>query len=85
MGTNRENREYYESRIVIDSNIHFGKPCIAGTRIAVEDVLKLVQEGIPFEEIIDKYYPDLEVEDIKACVQYATDIVHSEEIYVGVK
>jgi len=74
----------YKSRIIIDPQIHFGKPCVAGTRIPVENVLELVQEGVPFEEIMGKYYPDLSKEDIKACVQYAVDIVRSEEIHVEV-
>jgi uncharacterized protein (DUF433 family) len=55
-----------------------------GTRIPVEDVLELIQENIPFTEIIGKYYPDLEIEDIKACVRYATDLVRSEEIHAEV-
>ena len=75
-------KEKYRQRIVIDPNIHFGKPCIAGTRITVQDVLELVQEGIPFEEIVTKYYPDLDIEDVKACVRYATDIVRSEEVHL---
>jgi uncharacterized protein (DUF433 family) len=74
----------YKKRIIIDSKIHFGKPCVAGTRIPVENVLELVQEGISFKKIIEDYYPDLGVEDIKACVQYALDIIRSEEIYVEV-
>ena len=74
-------KKNYERRIVIDPNVHFGKPCIAGTRIPVEDVLELIQENIPFTEIVEKYYPDLEIEDIKACVKYATDLVRSEEIH----
>jgi uncharacterized protein (DUF433 family) len=74
-------KKIYKERIVINPEIHFGKPCIAGTRIPVEDVLELVQENIPFSEIIEKYYPDLEIEDIKACVRYAKDLVCSEEIH----
>jgi len=73
----------YRERIVIDSRVHFGKPCVVGTRIPVEDVLELIQENIPFDEIIERYYPDLEIEDIKACARYATDLVRSEEIHVG--
>jgi uncharacterized protein (DUF433 family) len=73
----------YRKRIVIDPKIHFVKPCIAGTRITVENVLEPIQEDIPFNEIIEKYYPDLEIEDIKACASYTTDLVCSEEIYVG--
>ncbi|MBM4309294.1 MAG: DUF433 domain-containing protein [Deltaproteobacteria bacterium] len=74
----------YGRRIVIDPKVHFGKASIAGSRIPVEDVLELIQENISFTEIIEKYYPDLEIEDIKACVRYATDLVRSEEIYVEV-
>ncbi len=73
----------YKERIVIDTRIHFGKPCIAGTRIPVENVLELIQEDIPFDRIIEKYYPDLEIEDVKACARYATDLVRSEEIHIG--
>jgi uncharacterized protein (DUF433 family) len=71
----------YERRIVIDPNVHFGKPCIAGTRIPVENVLELIQENISFTEIVERYYPDIEIEDIKACARYATDLVRSEEIH----
>jgi len=71
----------YKERIVIDPKIHFGKPCVAGTRIPVEDVLELIQEGILFSEIVEKYYPDLEIEDVKACARYATELVRSEEIF----
>ena len=76
-----KNRSDYKKRIVIDPKVHFGKPCVAGTRIPVENVLELVQEGIPFEEIVEKYYPDLEIEDVKACARYATELVRAEEIY----
>ena len=78
----KDKREY-KNRIVIDPLIHFGKPCVAGTRIAVENVLELIQEGITFKEIVDSYYPDLEIEDIKACAKYATDLVKHEEIHIG--
>jgi uncharacterized protein (DUF433 family) len=74
----------YRLRIYINPNIHFGKPCVTGTRIPVEDVLELVQEGVSFKEIIESYYPDLQHEDVKACVQYAVDIIRSEEIHVEV-
>ena len=56
-------------KIVVNPNIHFGKPCIAGTRITVQSVLELINEGITFNEIIRDYYPDLIIEDVRACVQ----------------
>ena len=72
-------------RIEVNPNIHFGKPCVAGTRIPVVSVLELVSEGLSFEEITRDYYPDLEIEDIRACVQYAINVVAAEEIHVSVK
>ena len=70
-------------RVAVNPNVHFGKPCVAGTRIPVQNVLELVREGLPFAQIIADYYPDLEVEDIQACVQYAIDTVAVEEIHLA--
>ncbi|MGO8927578.1 MAG: DUF433 domain-containing protein [Limisphaerales bacterium] len=71
------------SRIQVSPEIHFGKPCVAGTRIPVQAVLELVRDGIPTEAIICDYYPDLKPEDVKACVQYAIDIVQAEDLHVS--
>lgn len=71
------------SRISVDTTVHFGQPCVAGTRIPVYCILELVQEGIPFEKIVRKYYPDITVEDVKACVQYATALVKTEEVHLA--
>lgn len=71
------------SRISVDPQIHFGKPCVAGTRITVHDVLELVREGVPFADIVQTYYPDLSVDDIRACVQYAIDVVGLEDIQLA--
>ncbi len=72
------------NRIQISPETHFGKPCVAGTRSPVQAVLELVREAILFESIIRDYYPDLRIEDIQACVQYAIDVVQTEGIHVGV-
>lgn len=69
-----------KDRITVSSQIHFGKPCVAGTRIPVQSVLELVREGLAFADISREYYPDLEPEDIRACIQYAIDAVALEEI-----
>ena len=42
-------------RIVVNPKIHFGKPCVAGTRITVQNVLELLDEGLSFTEIIRDY------------------------------
>lgn len=67
-------------RIAINPQVHFGKPCVAGTRIPVHSVLELVREGIAFPQIIADYYPDLTVDDIRACIQYAMDVLAVEDI-----
>ena len=70
-------------RIIVDPRIHFGKPCIKGTRITVQSILELLDEGITFDEIIRNYYPDLEVEDIRACLKYAIALVAAEDIHIS--
>jgi len=72
-----------QERITVKPGVHFGKPCVAGTRIPVQSVLELVREGLSFAEIIRDYYPDLEPEDVRACIQYAMDVVAAEEIHVA--
>ena len=69
-------------RISVNPQIHFGKPCIKGTRITVQNILELITDGISFETIINDYYPNLEVEDIRACLRYAIALVASEDIHL---
>ena len=72
-----------KTRIAVTPEIHFGKPCVAGTRIPVQNVLELVRDGLSFAEIVRDYYPDLEPEDFRACVQYAIDVVTAEDIHLA--
>ena len=72
-----------KKRIAVNPEIRFGKPCVAGTRIPVQNVLELVREGNSFAEIIRDYYPDLEPEDVRACIQYAIDVVAAEDIHLA--
>ena len=71
----------FRKRITINPEIHFGKPYVVGTRITVDNILELIKEGLSFKEIIRNYYPDLKIEDIKACLQYALQLIREEEIY----
>ena len=70
-------------RITVDPKIHFGKPVIKGTRITVQDVLELVNQGLAFDQIIRDYYPDLKKDDIHACLQYAIALVAAEDIHIS--
>ena len=71
-------------RIAVDPKVHFGKPYVAGTRITVQNVLELLDEGLSFDEIIRDYYPDLTVQDIQACIQYAIALIAAEDIHLTV-
>ena len=73
------------NKIIVNPKIHFGKPCVAGTRITVQSVLELVDEGFSFAEIIKDYYPDLQEDDIHACLRYAIALVAAEDIHLTAK
>ena len=60
----------YLDRITFNSEQCGGRPCIRGMRMRVKDVLDLLAAGLSEKEIL-KDYPDLESEDIRACLQYA--------------
>jgi uncharacterized protein (DUF433 family) len=65
-------------RIVVDPEVRFGKPVIEGTRVPVELVLGKLAGGMSIEEMIEEYA--LTIEDVRAALQYASDLVGSEEI-----
>jgi uncharacterized protein (DUF433 family) len=67
-------------RITVNPDIHFGKPCVVGTRITVQNVLELLNEGLAFDEIIADYYPELTTDDIHACLDYAIALISAEDI-----
>jgi uncharacterized protein (DUF433 family) len=60
----------YLDRITFNPKQCGGRPCIRGMRIRVKDVLDLVAARVPEAEILADY-PDLELEDIQACIEYA--------------
>ncbi|MEL7937361.1 DUF433 domain-containing protein [Pseudomonas delhiensis] len=69
-----------ESRITLEPGKRGGKPCVRGLRITVEDVLSWLAAGMSPEEIIADY-PELEREDILACLAFAAaHMKHSARI-----
>ena len=67
-------------RIEINPKILVGKPIIAGTRISVELIVKLIAQGWKEEDII-KEYPVLKKEDIRAALFYVERVIEEEEVY----
>jgi uncharacterized protein (DUF433 family) len=60
----------YRERITIEPGKRSGKPCVRGLRITVQDVLEYLASGISTEEVLHDF-PDLEKEDVFACLAYA--------------
>lgn len=58
-----------------------GRACIRGMRITVALVLKLSASDMSIEEIL-REYPDLELEDIQASLNYAS-LLANEKVYLN--
>jgi uncharacterized protein (DUF433 family) len=69
------------SRISIDPNICFGKPCIKGHRIWVALILDLLAGGETIETILEEY-PGLEREDILACIAYGAEMARDSYVEI---
>jgi uncharacterized protein (DUF433 family) len=65
-------------RIVVDSEIRFGKPVIAGTRVPVHLLVGQLAGGMSIEEVADEY--GVTVEDVRAALSYAAGVLADEEV-----
>ncbi|TRW23128.1 DUF433 domain-containing protein [Flavobacterium zepuense] len=66
--------EYITDRITIDEKLCNGKPTIRGKRITVQTILEFLSAGETKEEILNQY-PSLVIEDIDACLKFASDLM----------
>lgn len=66
---------HYRERITLKPGKRGGKPCVRGLRITVYDVLNWLASGMTAQQIIEDY-PELQPEDITACIAYAADREH---------
>ena len=66
-------------RITADVEIFGGKPIVHGMRISVELILSLLAQGESQDDILADY-PDLEPEDIRACVAYAHAVIANDSL-----
>jgi uncharacterized protein (DUF433 family) len=71
----------WQDRIAVDPAVLVGKPFVKGTRISVEFVIDLLARGWTTEQIL-KEYDHLTIEDIQACLAYASEMLKIERVYV---
>jgi len=60
-------------RITVDPEICHGKPCIRGLRYPVQNILELLASDMSHEELLEDY-PDLEKDDLTACLLWALEL-----------
>lgn len=65
------------SRITIDPAICHGKPVIKNTRVLVSNILSDLATGLTFDEIISNY-PNITKEDIKAALEFGSELARFE-------
>lgn len=66
-------------RITLNPNVCFGKPTIRNMRYPVETMLDLMSAGMTFDELLEDY-PDLEKEDLQACLLFASKLMKVNSI-----
>ena len=67
-------------RITLNPNVCFGKPTIRNMRYPVEMILDLLSAGMSEDELLEDY-PDLEREDIRACLLFAAKLTQVKSIH----
>jgi uncharacterized protein (DUF433 family) len=70
------------SRITIDPEICHGKPCVRGLRYPVESLLEYLAGGDTAEDLLAAF-PDLEVEDIQACLSFAASSLKARSTHLA--
>lgn len=66
-------------RITANPGIFGGKPIVRGMRISVELILSLLAQGVPQQDILSDY-PDLEPDDVRACLAYAHSVIAGDTL-----
>jgi uncharacterized protein (DUF433 family) len=74
-----QNRNFFD-RITVDPNVMVGKPTIREMRITVEQILKALAGGRTMKDLLVDY-PELEEEDIKVALLYASELVGEERVF----
>jgi uncharacterized protein (DUF433 family) len=67
------------ARITVDFDVRFGKPCIRGHRITVQEILEWLSNGASQQQILADY-PQLEPDDFLAVYAYAAELASESRI-----
>ena len=70
----------WRERIVVDPAVLVGKPIVKGPRISVELVVDLLAQGWSLDQVVEEY-PGLRIEDVRACLSYASDLLEAESVH----
>ena len=77
-------RQELLSRISINADVCFGKPCIRGHRIWVSLILDFLASGETMEEILEDY-PQLTREDVLACIAYGAEMARERYVEIPIE
>lgn len=69
--------EFMQGRITINPDVCNGHPTIRGKRITVQSIIEYLSAGDREEDIL-KQFPQLESEDIRACLQFASQLMNQQ-------
>ncbi|MBI3247631.1 MAG: DUF433 domain-containing protein [Deltaproteobacteria bacterium] len=70
------------SRITVDPDICHGKPCLRGLRYPVETILEYLAGGDSVEDLLAEF-PDLEREDILACLELSRRMLTVKSVHLA--
>lgn len=75
-------RDNLLSRITVDPEVCHGKPCIRGLRYPVESILEYLAGGDTVEQVLAEF-PDLERDDILACLEFSRKMLAAKSVHLA--
>jgi len=75
-------RDNLLSRITVDPELCHGKPCIRGLRYPVESILEYLAGGDSVEQVLAEF-PDLERDDILACLEFSRKMLAAKSVHLA--
>ncbi len=77
-------REDLLSRITVDPEVCHGKPCVRGLRYPVETILEYIAGGDSIDAVLAEF-PDLERDDILACIEVSRRMLASKSVSLNLE